>query len=48
MESIIGKLNDLQSELIISISNADDDGDEEIKNLIDEMNDLIDSVKDYE
>ena len=48
LESIIGKLNDLQSELIISISNADDDGDEEIKNLIDEMNDLIDSVKDYE
>ena len=48
LESIIGKLNDLQSELIISISNANDDGDEEIKNLIDEMNDLIDSVKDYE
>ena len=48
LEAIIGKLNDLQSELIISISNADDDGDEEIKNLIDEMNDLIDSVKDYE
>ena len=41
-------MNDLQSELIISISNADDDGDEEIKNLIDEMNELINSVKDYE
>ncbi len=48
LESIVGKLNDLQSELIISISNADDDGDEEIKNLIDEMNELINSVKDYE
>ena len=48
LQQIVGKLNDLQSELIISISNADDDGDEEIKNLIDEMNDLIDSVKHYE
>ena len=48
LESIIGKLNDLKSEFIISIINVDDDGDEEIKNLIDEMNDLIDSVKDYE
>ena len=48
LQEIVAKLNDLQSELIISISNADDDGDEEIKNLIDEMNQLIDSVKDYE
>ena len=48
LQEIIGKMNDLQSELIISISNADDDGDEEIKNLIDEMNELINSVKDYE
>lgn len=48
LQSIVGKLGDLQSELIISISNGDDDGDEEIKNLIKEMNDLIDSVKNYE
>ena len=48
LQSIVGKLGDLQSELIISISNEVDDGDEEIKNLIEEMNELINSVKDYE
>ena len=48
LQSIVGKLGDLQSELIISISNEADDNDEEIKNLINEMNDLIDSVKNYE
>ena len=48
LQEIVGKLGDLQSELIISISNSDDDGDEEIKNLIEEMNKLIHSVKDYE
>ena len=48
LQQIVGKLNDLQSELIISISNGDDEGHEEIKNLIDEMNELIDSVKNYE
>lgn len=48
LQQIVGKLTDLQSELIISISNSDDDGDEEIKNLLSEMNDLIDAVKDYE
>ena len=42
------KMNDLQSELIISISNGDDGSDEEIDNLIKEMNELIDSVKDYD
>ena len=39
---------DIQSELIISISNGDDGSNEEIDNLIKEMNDLIDSVKDYD
>ena len=48
LQEIVGKLGDLQSELIISISNQADDGDEEIKNLIDEMNELINSVKNYE
>ena len=48
LQSIVGKLNDLQNELIISISNGDDDGDEEIRNLLNEMSDLIKSVKDYE
>lgn len=48
LEEIVGKMNDLQSELIISISNGDDGSDDEISNLINEMNDLIDSVKNYE
>ena len=48
LQSIGAKMNDLQSELIISISNGDDGSDEEIDNLIKEMNDLIDSVKDYD
>ena len=48
LQSIVSKMNDLQSELIISISNGDDGSDEEIDNLIKEMNDLIDSVKDYD
>lgn len=47
LQSIVSKMNDLQSELIISISNGDDGSDQEIDNLIKEMNDLIDSVKDY-
>ena len=48
LQSIVAKMNDLQSELIISISNGDEGSDEEIDNLIKEMNDLIDSVKDYD
>lgn len=48
LQEIVGKMNDLQSELIISISNGDDGSDDEITNLINEMNDLIDSVKNYE
>lgn len=48
LQSIVSKMNDLQSELIISISNGDDGSDQEIDNLIKEMNDLIDSVKDYD
>ncbi len=48
LQSIVAKMNDLQSELIISISNGDEGSDEEIDNLIREMNDLIDSVKDYD
>ena len=48
LQSIVAKMNDLQSELIISISNGDDGSDQEIDNLIKEMNDLIDSVKDYD
>ncbi|WP_298535185.1 hypothetical protein [uncultured Methanobrevibacter sp.] len=48
LQSIVAKMNNLQSELIISISNGDDGSNEEIDNLIKEMNDLIDSVKDYD
>ena len=48
LQSLIAKMGELQSELIISISNGDDDSTQEIDNLIKEMNDLIDSVKDYE
>ena len=48
LQSIVAKMNDLQSELIISISNGDDGSNEEIDNLIKEMNDLNDSVKDYD
>ena len=48
LQSIVGKMNDLQSELIISIRNGDEGSDEEIDNLIKEMNELIDSVKDYD
>ena len=48
LQFIVAKMNDLQSELIISISNGDDGSDEEIDNLIKEMNELIDSVKDYD
>lgn len=48
LQSIVGKLGELQSELIISISNGVDDDHEEINNLFDEMNKLIKSVKDYE
>ena len=48
LQSIVAKMTDLQSELIISISNGDDGSDEEIDNLIKEMNELIDSVKDYD
>ena len=48
LQEIVGKMNDLQSELIISISNGEDDSGEEIKNLVHEMNELIKSVKDYE
>ena len=48
LKSIIAKMNDLQSELIISISNGEEDSTKEIDNLIKEMNELIDSVKDYD
>lgn len=48
LESIVNKINELQSELIIRLSNSDEDSDNEIDDLINEMNELIDSLKDYE
>ncbi len=48
LQEIIGKMNDLQSELIISISNGDEDSNQEIEDLFNDMNQLIDSIKDYE
>ncbi|MBQ2962844.1 hypothetical protein [Methanobrevibacter sp.] len=48
LESIIGKMGELQSELIISISNGEEESYDEIDSLLKEMNELIDSVKDYE
>ena len=48
LKSINAKMTDLLSELIISISNEDNDPNDDIDILMDEMNELIDSVKDYE
>lgn len=45
MESIIDKLNELSSELILALD--DDEEDHETSNVIDEMENLIRSVKDY-
>ena len=44
MESIILKLDDLANELIVSMDNSSND---DVSNLIEEMEDLIHSVKDY-
>ena len=46
MESMIGKLNELANELVISIDEEKEDF--EIHNLVDEMEHLIKSVKNYE
>ena len=45
LKSIIEKIYDLTSELVITM---DDDDDREVDNLIDDMEDLIKSVKDYD
>ena len=45
LKSIIEKIDDLTSELVITM---DDDDDREVDNLIDDMEDLIKSVKDYD
>ena len=46
LKSIIDQIEDLTNELVINIS-SDEESDEDVKTLIDDMEDLIDSVKDY-
>lgn len=46
LKSIIDQIEDLTNELVINIS-SDDESGEEIKNLVEDMENLIDSVKEY-
>ncbi|WP_458453602.1 zinc ribbon domain-containing protein [Methanobrevibacter sp.] len=46
LETFVDKMEDLINELVIQLSSNEDD-DEDINNLFSEMDDLIDSVKDY-
>lgn len=46
MKSIINQIEELTNELVINI-NSDDESHEEVKNLIDDMENLIESVKEY-
>ena len=45
LKSLISKIDDLTDELVL---NMDKSGDENVKDLLDDMNYLIDSVKDYD
>ena len=47
LKSIINQIEDLTNELVINIS-SDDKSAEDVKTLIDDMENLIDSVKEYE
>ena len=46
MKTIINQMEDLTNELVINIS-SEDTSSQEVKNLLDDMENLIDSVKDY-
>ena len=46
MKTIISQIEELTNELVINIS-SDDQSEEEVKILLDDMENLIDSVKDY-
>jgi hypothetical protein len=46
MKTIINQIEDLTNELVINISSSDN-SDAEVKNLLDDMENLIGSVKDY-
>ncbi|WP_297980763.1 zinc ribbon domain-containing protein [uncultured Methanobrevibacter sp.] len=47
LEAIIEKVDQLTEELILNISDSENKSSEEIKQLMQEMGDLIDSIKDY-
>ena len=46
MKTIINQIEDLTNELVINIS-SDDESSEEVKNLLEDMENLTESVKDY-
>ena len=46
MKTIINQIEDLTNELVINIS-SDDEASEEVKNLLEDMENLTESVKDY-
>ena len=46
LKSIIDQIEDLTNELVINI-NSDEESHDNVKNLVDDMEDLIDSVKEY-
>ena len=46
MKTIINQIEDLTNELVINL-NSNDEKTEEVKNLLDEMENLISSVKEY-
>jgi len=46
MKTIINQIEDLTNELVINIS-SDDEASEEVKNLLEDMENLTDSVKEY-
>ena len=46
MKDIINYIEDLTNELVLNIN--DNNSNEDVKNLLDEMQDLVSSVKEYE
>lgn len=46
MKQIINQIEELTNELVINIS-SDDESTQEVKNLLDDMDNLVESVKDY-
>ncbi|WP_405295993.1 hypothetical protein [Methanobrevibacter sp.] len=47
MKKIINQIEELTNELVINISSSDE-SDQEVKNLLEDMENLVDSVKDYD